>query len=95
MLTPEIRLALCEFWEASVLLDEKRMQLCAKRMNITDYFKFAEVLFQQPLRFKGAQVKSKLTKEDIEYMQKVAKERFDLIMDTLREMPRNMLFVVR
>lgn len=91
----DIRDALCHFWEAIVLMDHQAMQKHAARMNIRDYFKFAEILLQRPLETKTKKFSTKLTDEEIAYMQKLAKKRFDIIMDTLREMPQNMLFIVR
>ncbi|XP_055920396.1 uncharacterized aarF domain-containing protein kinase 5 [Eupeodes corollae] len=90
-----VRLPLCEFWEATVLKDEKRMKRSALALNINEYKNFAQVLFQVPFEINGGQVKTKLSDKDIEYMQQIAKNNFDRIMQTLREMPRNMLFVVR
>ncbi|XP_005180262.3 uncharacterized aarF domain-containing protein kinase 5 [Musca domestica] len=90
-----IRNNLCEFWEATVLRDEKSMQKAANKLGIKDHMKFAEVLFQQPIRIHGGTIKTKLNKDDINYMQQIAQKNFEMIMSTLKEMPRNMLFVVR
>lgn len=90
-----VRQPLCEFWEATVLRDEGSMKKAAVKLGIKDHMKFAEVLFQQPIRIHGGKIKTKLNEDDIKYMQKVAQQNFELIMNTLKEMPRNMLFVVR
>lgn len=71
------------------------MSKAANKLGIKDHMKFAEVLFQQPIRIHGGKIKTKLNEDDIKYMQKIAQKNFDLIMSTLKEMPRNMLFVVR
>lgn len=94
-LPANVRAPLCEFWEATVLRDEISMAKAAKKLGIKDHMKFAEVLFQQPIRIHHGTIKSKLNEEDIKYMQKIAQQNFELIMSTLKEMPRNMLFVVR
>ncbi|XP_054740156.1 uncharacterized aarF domain-containing protein kinase 5 isoform X1 [Anastrepha obliqua] len=94
-LPESVRLPLCEFWEATVLRDETKMKSSAQRIGIEDHMKFAEVLFQQPMRIHGGRIKTRLSESDIEYIQQVAKKNFELIMSTLKEMPRNMLFVVR
>ncbi|XP_011209813.2 uncharacterized aarF domain-containing protein kinase 5 [Bactrocera dorsalis] len=94
-LPESVRKPLCEFWEATVLRDEQKMKLAARQIGIKDHMKFAEVLFQQPIRIHGGRIKTKLSESDIEYIQQVAKKNFELIMGTLKEMPRNMLFVVR
>lgn len=62
-------------------------------MRVVDYMKFASVLFQQPVGIEGPSIRSKLTQQDIDYMQKVAKHQFEIIMNTLKEMPRCLLFV--
>lgn len=90
-----IRTPLCEFWVATVLRDETGMYRAAHKLGIQNAYKFAEVLFQQPIRIHGGRLKSKLSYADIEQMQKIAQDNFDEIMSTLKEMPRNMLFVVR
>lgn len=90
----DIRVALCHFWEAIVLMDHDEMKKYAARMNIKDYFKFAEILLQRPLETKN-RFSTKLTEAEIAYMQKLARKRFDIIMEVLREMPQNMLFIVR
>lgn len=89
-----VRAPLCEFWEATVLRDEAKMQAAANKIGIADYMRFAEVLFQQPIRIRGGRVRSKLSEEDIIHMKEIARKNFELIMDTLKEMPRSMLFVV-
>ncbi|TMW42704.1 hypothetical protein DOY81_012216 [Sarcophaga bullata] len=94
-LPASVRGPLCEFWEATVLRDETAMSKAANKLGIKDHMKFAEVLFQQPIRIHGGKIKTKLNEDDIKYMQKIAQKNFDLIMSTLKEMPRNMLFVVR
>ena len=91
----EIRGPLCEFWVATVLRNEQWMKASAAKLNVSEYMKFAEVLFQQPIKLETSGIKNKLTREDIIYMQHVAKDNFERIMDTLKEMPRNLLFVVR
>lgn len=90
----DVREALCHFWEAIVLMDHDAMKKHAAKMNVKDYFKFAEILLQRPLETKN-KFSTKLTEKEIAYMQKLARKRFDIIMDTLREMPQNMLFIVR
>ncbi|EDW19267.1 uncharacterized aarF domain-containing protein kinase 5 isoform X1 [Drosophila mojavensis] len=90
-----VRVALSQFWVASVQRDEMGMKAAARRMNVVDYMKFASVLFQQPVTIEGPRIRSKLTQEDVDHIQKVAKEQFEIIMSTLREMPRCLLFVTR
>ncbi|KAJ6633674.1 putative aarF domain-containing protein kinase 5, partial [Pseudolycoriella hygida] len=36
-----------------------------------------------------------LTDKDLSYLQDMAKKHFDIVLNTLRQMPKNMLFVVR
>lgn len=39
--------------------------------------------------------KTRLTDDDIAYFQSEAKKHFDVVLETLKLMPRNMLFVTR
>ncbi|XP_016956253.1 uncharacterized aarF domain-containing protein kinase 5 [Drosophila biarmipes] len=94
-LPQNVRGPLCEFWEATVLRDEAKMQVAAQKIGIADYMRFAEVLFQQPIRNRGGSIRGKLSQEDIDHMQEIARNNFEHIMGTLKEMPRSMLFVVR
>ncbi|KAH8296560.1 hypothetical protein KR054_007969, partial [Drosophila jambulina] len=94
-LPENVRGPLCEFWEATVLRNEAKMQSAAERIGIADHMRFAEVLFQQPIRIRGGRIRGKLSQEDIDHMQEIARKNFELIMGTLKEMPRSMLFVVR
>ncbi|KAH8258625.1 hypothetical protein KR038_002226, partial [Drosophila bunnanda] len=94
-LPENVRGPLCEFWEATVLRNEAKMQSSAEKIGITDYMRFAEVLFQQPIRIRGGRIRGKLSQEDIDHMQEMARKNFEQIMGTLKEMPRSMLFVVR
>lgn len=90
----EVREPLCEFWEATVLRDEEKMKSTAKELGIENHKNLAEVLFQTPFNMEGS-VKTKLTDKDIEYMKEVGRSNFKLIMQTLKEMPLNMIFVIR
>uniref|UniRef100_A0AAG5D8F7 ABC1 atypical kinase-like domain-containing protein n=1 Tax=Anopheles atroparvus TaxID=41427 RepID=A0AAG5D8F7_ANOAO len=93
-LTPGVRENLCHFWEAIVLRDHAGMERFAKKLNVSDYRTFAEILLQRPLELKGP-AKTRLTEQDLAYMTKQAKEHFDRIMNTLRSMPRNLILVIR
>lgn len=60
----------------------------------SDYDKLAEILLQRPLDMSGP-MKTRLTEQEIAFMQEMAKKRFDTVLNTLKLMPRSMLFVVR
>lgn len=60
-----------------------------------DSNKLAEILMQRPIDMKRTSFVTRLSDEDIAYMQADAKHHFDVVLDTLKQMPRNMLFVVR
>ncbi|XP_059620229.1 uncharacterized aarF domain-containing protein kinase 5 [Phlebotomus argentipes] len=91
---PDVKDSLCHFWEAIVLRDHDMMKKYATKLNVKDHYRFAEILLQRPLEAKG-KFTTRLTDEEIAYMQKIARKRFDLIMETLKEMPRNLIFIVR
>ncbi|EAT32931.1 AAEL014826-PA, partial [Aedes aegypti] len=94
-LTPEVRANLCRFWEAIVLKDHTEMAKFARALNVQDYRTFAEILLQRPLELKGSKLTTRLSEEDLAYMTLQAKEHFDKVMQTLRSMPRNLIFVLR
>ncbi|XP_065086804.1 uncharacterized aarF domain-containing protein kinase 5 [Ochlerotatus camptorhynchus] len=94
-LTPEVRANLCRFWEAIVLKDHAEMAKIARALNVQDYRTFAEILLQRPLELKGSKLTTRLSEDDLDYMTRQAKEHFDKVMQTLRSMPRNLIFVLR
>lgn len=64
-------------------------------MIFSDSNKFGEILMQQPIDMKKPTLITRLTTEDIAYFQQDAKQHFDIVLKTLKQMPRNMLFVIR
>ncbi|CAG0900919.1 unnamed protein product [Darwinula stevensoni] len=57
---------------------------------------FCEILLQRPLRYTwNLRIPTHLTEEDIRHMKEMAAERFDMIMDVLRSIPKEMLLVIR
>lgn len=90
-----IRDNLCRFWEAIVLRDYSLMKTYSEKLNVSDYKRFAEILLQKPLEINKFSFATRYTETEVEFMKKVASEHFDIIMTVLREMPRNLLFVVR
>lgn len=90
-----IRNDLCRFWEAIVLRDFKLMKLYSDKLNVSDHKRFAEILLQKPLDVNKFSFATKYTEQEVLYMKKVASKHFDIIMTVLREMPRNLLFIVR
>ncbi|XP_070496010.1 uncharacterized aarF domain-containing protein kinase 5 isoform X2 [Chironomus tepperi] len=91
----EIRYNLSRFWEAIVLRDYDIMKLYSDKLGVSDHKRFAEILLQKPLDVNKFSFATKYTEKEVEYMKKIASERFDIIMDILRDMPRNLLFIVR
>ncbi|XP_037034895.1 uncharacterized aarF domain-containing protein kinase 5 [Bradysia coprophila] len=91
----KLRRSLCQFWEAIVLKDRVKMQKYANELNVQDYEKLAEILLQRPVEFNTRQVSTALTDKELAYLQEMAKKQFDIVLKTLRQMPKNMLFVVR
>lgn len=91
----DIRANLSHFWEAIVLRDYHLMKFYSDKLGVSDYKGFAEILLQKPLDVHKFSFSTKYTETEVAYMKKLASERFDLIMDILRQMPRNLLFIVR
>lgn len=90
-----IRNDLCHFWEAIVLRDYEAMKVYSDKLKVTDHKRFAEILLQKPLEVNKFSFATKYTDQEVLYMKQVASKHFDKIMVVLREMPRNMLFIVR
>jgi len=94
-LSPEIRNNLCNFWEAIVRRDYDAMKQYAAALSVSDHMRFAEILLQRPMSTKMVPLTTRYTDADLEHMKLMASKRFDIIMDVLKDMPRNLLFVVR
>jgi aarF domain-containing kinase len=90
-----VRDNLCKFWEAIVLRDDEAMKKYSNELNVSDHKRFAEILLQKPLDINKFSLSTKYTEDEVLWMKKVASERFDLIMEVLQDMPRNLLFIVR
>lgn len=62
----------------------------------TDSEKLAEILLQRPIDLRGPRLGSnRLTETEIAYFQQEAKKHFDVVLDTLKKMPRDMLLIIR
>lgn len=94
-ISEDIRDNLCRFWEAIVLRDYKLMKIYSDKLEVSDHKRFAEILLQKPLEINKFSFQTKYTEQEVNYMKKIASQHFDLIMTVLREMPRNLLFIVR
>lgn len=94
-ITEDIRNDLCCFWEAIVLRDYERMKIYSDKLHVSDHKRFAEILLQKPLEINKFSFATKYTEEEVLYMKKVASKHFNIIMTVLKEMPRNLLFIVR
>ncbi|VDL18643.1 unnamed protein product [Hymenolepis diminuta] len=91
----EERLALCDMYRAILHNDEKNMRMNAKRLHVSDYATFGEIIIQRPWRRMGRTLPSKLTEEDKAYIRMQAEIYFDRILEVLHEMPRSLLLIVR
>ncbi|XP_070575871.1 uncharacterized aarF domain-containing protein kinase 5-like [Ptychodera flava] len=92
------RVSLCKFWKSIVMKDEANMKKYSNELGVENYMLFAEIIIQRPLNMnarRGFHITTKLTKEQMEYMQKMAQQQFDAVMKILKELPRPMLLVFR
>ncbi|XP_061463126.1 uncharacterized aarF domain-containing protein kinase 5 [Rhineura floridana] len=91
------REAVCKLWRAIILRDDASMQLYSKQLGVKaqDYFLFCEILLQRPINMAQLALSNVLTREETAYMQDMAKNRFDRIMQVLKDLPRSMLLVFR
>ncbi|XP_048338573.1 uncharacterized aarF domain-containing protein kinase 5 isoform X2 [Sphaerodactylus townsendi] len=91
------REALCKLWRGIVLRDDAAMQTYSKQLGVKaeDYFLFCEILLQRPINMAQLALANMLTREETAYMQEMAKNQFDRIMQVLKDLPRSMLLVFR
>lgn len=94
-ISEDVRDNLCHFWEAIVLRDYDKMKTYSEKLGVSDHKRFAEILLQKPLDVNKFSFATKYTEDEVAYMKKVASKHFDIIMTILKEMPRNLLFIVR
>lgn len=94
-ISEDVRYNLSRFWEAIVLRDYKMMKTYSDKLKVSDHKRFAEILLQKPLEINKFSFQTQYTEQELNYMKKLAAKRFDVIMTVLREMPRNLLFIVR
>nr|XP_056710122.1 uncharacterized aarF domain-containing protein kinase 5 [Euleptes europaea] len=91
------REALCKLWRAIVLRDDAAMRTYSGQLGVKaqDYFLFCEILLQRPINMAQLALSNVLTREETAYMQNMAKNHFDRIMQVLKDLPRSMLLVFR
>ena len=56
---------------------------------------FCEILIQRPLARDTLHLPSMLTEKELEHMRQKAANHFDIIMQCLKEMPRQLLLIIR
>ncbi|XP_023242615.1 uncharacterized aarF domain-containing protein kinase 5-like [Centruroides sculpturatus] len=94
-LPEENRLSLCKLWKSIILNDHVGMKKHCEELGVKDYYLFCEILMQRPLDRSGFHIPNNLSSEDMQYMKKMAKEKFDKIMSAIRSLPSSMLLVFR
>lgn len=95
-LPTSVRQPLCRLWKAIVVGDHKSMQKNSAELGVRDYMLYAEMLMQRPVESGGiSALKNVLSSDELEYMQKMAANRFDQINEILQDLPRAMLLIIR
>ncbi|XP_005354175.1 uncharacterized aarF domain-containing protein kinase 5 isoform X2 [Microtus ochrogaster] len=89
------RSSLCQLWRAIILRDDAAMKTHAAALGVQDYMLFAEVLMQRPVRLGQLWGSHLMSREEAAYMQDMAREHFEGIMEVLKALPRSMLLVLR
>nr|XP_033790751.1 uncharacterized aarF domain-containing protein kinase 5 isoform X1 [Geotrypetes seraphini] len=89
------RRALCRLWRSIILRREAAMKKHSSELGVKDYFLFCEILMQRPIRMGTLQLSNILTREETTYMQDMAKDHFNQIMQVLKDLPRPMLLIFR
>ncbi|XP_059350364.1 uncharacterized aarF domain-containing protein kinase 5-like isoform X2 [Daphnia carinata] len=96
-LPSNVRKSLCRLWSSIILNDHAGMKRHAAELGVNDYLLFAEMLLQRPVGNETPNLTNlnHLSESDMKYMQEMAAQRFDMIMNNLRSMPRTMLLTIR
>ncbi|XP_055892324.1 uncharacterized aarF domain-containing protein kinase 5-like isoform X3 [Biomphalaria glabrata] len=100
-LSGDHRRALCNLYKAIIMNDEEGMDKNSYKLGVKDFSScknaelFCEILVQRPIKRRTVFLPTAMTSSDIEYMQEMASKHFDKIMVVLREMPSNLLLVIR
>ncbi|XP_027621769.1 uncharacterized aarF domain-containing protein kinase 5 isoform X2 [Tupaia chinensis] len=89
------RSALCQLWRAIILRDDAAMKAHAAALGVRDSLLFSEGLMQRPVRLGRLWGSRLLSREEVAYMQDMAREHFARVMDVLKALPRPMLLVLR
>ncbi|XP_008068174.1 uncharacterized aarF domain-containing protein kinase 5 [Carlito syrichta] len=89
------RSALCQLWRAIILRDDTAMRVHAAALGVQDYLLFSEMLMQRPVRLGQLWGSHLLSREEAAYMQDMARDHFENIMEVLKALPRPMLLVLR
>ncbi|XP_006830843.1 PREDICTED: uncharacterized aarF domain-containing protein kinase 5 [Chrysochloris asiatica] len=89
------RAALCQLWRAIILQDSASMKAHAATLGVQDYFLFCEMLMQRPVRLGQLWRSHLLSRDEVVYMQDMARQHFEDIMRVLKALPRPMLLVLR
>ncbi|KAG3273365.1 putative aarF domain-containing protein kinase 5 isoform X4 [Ictidomys tridecemlineatus] len=89
------RSALCQLWRTIILRDEAAMKEHAAALGVKDYLLFSEMLMQRPVRLGQLWHSHLPSHEEVAYMQEMARNHFEAIMQVLRALPRSMLLVLR
>ncbi|XP_072110364.1 uncharacterized aarF domain-containing protein kinase 5 [Mobula birostris] len=96
-LSAKDRVSLCKLWHSIVLLNDVAMKKYSEELGVKDYFLFCEILMQRPINMKETafHLANILTREERAYMQDMASNHFDRIVQVLKDLPRPMLLVFR
>ncbi|XP_034254315.1 uncharacterized aarF domain-containing protein kinase 5 isoform X2 [Thrips palmi] len=94
-LPTNVRTNLSHLWKAIVLCNHKDMRKYSHELGVHDHEMFAEILTQRPLKLHKYAIKTSLSSEDMQYMARMAQERFDKVIVALRQMPSTLLLVIR
>lgn len=95
-LTPNDREYLCNLYKSIIMRNEDEMERYSHLLGVKDKTEvFCEILIQRPLARDTLHLPSKLTEKDLEHMRQKALNHFDIIMQVLKEMPRQLLLIIR
>lgn len=94
-ISEEVRYNYAGFWKAAILKDDKEAAYFAKQMGIDEWHLFAMMVLMRSYEGATKGLGSRMKLEDIKRLQKLATEQMDKFMLVLRQMPRELILIIR
>eukprot|EP01135_Chromosphaera_perkinsii_P004137 Nk52_evm44s270 gene=Nk52_evmTU44s270 len=89
------RVAFCKLWKSLVIRDEPTMKSASEELGVENYLMLAGMILQRPYHGASIGLGGHLTKDDVALMKKIAQEHMDQIVVVLRQLPPQLLLIMR